>query len=114
MASDRRAFLRRWGLCEISLLALSAAASSAATAQTLGPLIQLTNTSIFAHCTADHPSQQPGTLFLNTEVEPNLAINPNDTTNFLFGVQQDRWNNGGSRGLRGGYSFDGGNSLDRK
>ena len=101
----------RWTVGGASALALTLGLGAAASAQTLGPLIQLTGGSIFAGCTADHPSQQPGTLYRNTEVEPNLAINPADTSNFLFGVQQDRWNNGGSRGLRGGYSLDTGASF---
>ena len=104
--SEHREFLQRTSLCGASALALTIGLGAAASAQTLGPLIQLTSTSIFNSCTADHPKLQPGTLYKNTEVEPNLAINPADTSNFLFGVQQDRWNNGGSRGLRGGYSLD--------
>jgi hypothetical protein len=94
----------------VSLLAL-VAAGPAARAQTLGPLIQVTGKSIFADCTADRIASQPGTVYLNTEVEPNLAIDPADTSNLLFGVQQDRWNNGGSRGLRGGVSTDGGSTF---
>ena len=49
-----------------------------------------------------------GTLYINSEVEPHLAVDPRDP-NHLIGVwQQDRWSNGSSRGLLAGVSFDGG------
>ena len=49
-----------------------------------------------------------GTLYLNAEVEPHLAVDPRDA-NHLVGVwQQDRWSNGSSRGDVTGVSFDGG------
>ena len=55
---------------------------------------------------------QPGTNFLNAEVEPFVAVNPATvgTANVnVIGVwQQDRWNNGGAHGLVAGFSFDGG------
>jgi hypothetical protein len=53
----------------------------------------------------------PGTfLYVNGEVEPMLSVDPTNG-NHLIGVwQQDRWFNGGARGLRTGVSFDGGRS----
>ena len=59
------------------------------------------------HCRSS--DDQPGTNFPNTAIEPNIAINPANAS-MLIGVQQDRWSNGGSRGLRGQYSKDGGAS----
>ncbi len=105
-----RAF-RRQALYGASALALACAAGAAAQAQTLGPLVKVTGRSIFSRCTADMVSSQPGTVYLNTTVEPDLAINPADTSNLLIAVQQDRWNNGGARGLRGDYSMDGGSTF---
>jgi hypothetical protein len=47
-----------------------------------------------------------GTLYTGAEVEPHIA---SFGSNNLIGVwQQDRWSDGGARGLRTGYSFDGG------
>lgn len=95
-------------------LAAMVALPSAGRAQStvLGPLKQLTGYSIFLNCTADDvPGQEKkfnATNYLNTAVEPQLVINPVDPSNLLVGVQQDRWSNGGARGLRGQYSFDGG------
>jgi hypothetical protein len=49
-----------------------------------------------------------GIAYVNSEVEPHLAVNPRDA-NHLVGVwQQDRWSNGSARGLLTGVSFDGG------
>ncbi|HTJ45436.1 MAG TPA: sialidase family protein [Kofleriaceae bacterium] len=42
------------------------------------------------------------------EVEPSLAVDPNDARHFVAAWQQDRWTDGASRGLVAGASFDGG------
>ena len=49
-----------------------------------------------------------GTLYSNAEVEPYVAVNPLDAANLVGVWQQDRWSNGGARGLLTGVSFDGG------
>ncbi|MEO8002747.1 MAG: sialidase family protein, partial [Arenimonas sp.] len=51
---------------------------------------------------------QPGVAYLNAEVEPSVAVNPTNQDNLIGAWQQDRWSNGGSRGIGTGYSFDGG------
>ncbi|HLX28555.1 MAG TPA: sialidase family protein [Casimicrobiaceae bacterium] len=48
------------------------------------------------------------TLFVNAEVEPQIAIDPRDPSHLIGVWQQDRWSDGGARGNRTGYSFDGG------
>jgi BNR repeat-like domain/BNR/Asp-box repeat len=55
-----------------------------------------------------------GTNFLNTEVEPYLAVNPSSTANLIAVYQQDRWSNGGARGLVAAASFDGGATWGAK
>jgi len=50
----------------------------------------------------------PGTLYVNAEVEPWLAVNPTNPSNLIGVWQQDRWSNGGAHGLVAGFSFDGG------
>jgi hypothetical protein len=52
-----------------------------------------------------------GANFVNAEVEPMLAQNPVDPTNVIGVWQQDRWSDGGARGLRTGYSHDGGRTF---
>ena len=54
-----------------------------------------------------------GTVFENSEVEPMLAINPVDPDNLIGVWQQDRWSNGGARGLLTGHSHDGGRTWTR-
>lgn len=47
------------------------------------------------------------------EVEPYLAVNPINPNNMIGVWQQDRWTNGGSRGVAGAYSMDGGGTWTR-
>jgi hypothetical protein len=49
-----------------------------------------------------------GTSFINSEVEPSVAINPLDSNNLIGVWQQDRWSDGGSHGIMTGVSNDGG------
>lgn len=49
-----------------------------------------------------------GTVFLDSEVEPFVDINPTNPANLIAVWQQDRWSNGGARGNVAGVSFDGG------
>lgn len=79
-------------------------------AQELGPLTRMTGTSPFSGCTADRVSQQDGTVYHNTEIEPWVDANPLDPRNLIAGWQQDRWDNGGARGDVAGVSKDGGAS----
>ena len=62
--------------CGALVVAAAGFVAVSAQAQVLGPLQRITTTSIFNDCTADQPQNQPGTLYPNTEIEPNLAINP--------------------------------------
>jgi hypothetical protein len=49
-----------------------------------------------------------GTLYAGAEVEPYVAVDPANPLHLIGVWQQDRWSDGGSRGLRSGYSYDGG------
>jgi len=55
-----------------------------------------------------------GTLYANSEVEPALAINPANTSNIIAAWQQDRWSNGGARGIVAAASTDGGHSWTQR
>ncbi|MDP9255651.1 MAG: glycoside hydrolase, partial [Actinomycetota bacterium] len=50
----------------------------------------------FASCDAG-PLDAP--LYVNSEVEPWIAVNPANTSNVIAVFQQDRWQNGDARGL---------------
>ena len=54
-----------------------------------------------------------GTLNPGAEVEPSFAIDPLDPDTMVAMWQQDRWSNGGSRGLVAASSRDGGKSWQR-
>ena len=54
-----------------------------------------------------------GTVYPGAEVEPQLAADPRDPSHLIGVWQQDRWSNGGARGLRTGYSFDGGRTWSQ-
>ena len=75
-----------------------------------GPLVPVSGASPFIDCTADQPGTQPGVLFLGSEVEPWVAVNPTDPDNQVAAWQQDRWNNGSARGIGVAVSHDGGES----
>lgn len=85
-------------------IALCAAYTSQAATLVSGP-------SPFAGCTIGDGTG--GTNYLNAEVEPYLAINPANPANFIGVWQQDRWSDGGARGLVAGASFDGGKTWQQ-
>jgi hypothetical protein len=64
-------------------------------------------TSPYASCV--QPTQT-GRNYLNAEVEPQVAVNPVDTSNIVGQWHQDRWSNGGARGIAGAYTNNGGGS----
>ncbi len=53
---------------------------------------------------------QSGTVSLNSEVEPYIAVDPKNPQHMVGVWQQDRWSNGGARGDVFGVSTDGGNT----
>jgi hypothetical protein len=67
-------------------------------------------TSPFAGCTADNVAAQAGTNYPNTEIEPYLDSAPRNPLLLIAGWQQDRWSNGGARGLAAAVSSNGGRS----
>jgi hypothetical protein len=56
---------------------------------------------------------QSGTLYENAEVEPRVAVNPNNPNHIVGAWQQDRWSNGGAHGLVAAASVNGGTSWTR-
>ena len=97
-------------LAAAMLLALLAAVGVSASSFVSGPLVQVSGSSPFGGCTADDVSGQSGTVYPHSEVEPWLDVNPTNVANLVGAWQQDRWSNGGARGLLAGASFDGGST----
>jgi hypothetical protein len=68
----------------------------------LGPLTQISGPSLFGGCIADDvPGQEAegSVVFQESEVEPYVHVNPTNTDNVVAVWQQDRWSDGGARGL---------------
>ena len=99
-------------LAVLAILALITISSGNASNFKTGPLVQVSGASPFAACTADDVAGQSaatgGTNFLHSEVEPWVDVNPTNPNNVVGTWQQDRWSDGGARGLVAGVSFDGG------
>ncbi len=49
-----------------------------------------------------------GSLYLNTTVEPYVAVDPRNPQHVVATWQQDRWSDGGASGVLSAVSFDGG------
>ncbi len=54
------------------------------------------------------PPDGSGVNFPGAEVEPWLEVNPTNGANVVGVYQQDRYSNGGSKGMTAAVSFDGG------
>jgi hypothetical protein len=90
-------------------LAVICVGFATAVSAAVGTAVLVSSSSPFATCTVGGP----GTNFVNSEVEPWVAVNPVHPNNIIGVYQQDRWNNGGAHGLVTAYSFDGGQTWGR-
>ncbi len=80
--------------------------TSGGEARALSAVRRLSDPSPFpADCIVDTPGS---VNYPNAEVEPWLSVNPRDARHMVAVWQQDRWNDGGSRGLAGAVTGDGG------
>jgi hypothetical protein len=93
----------------LALLAAMTVSDVNAGAFSAGPLTLASGPSPFAGCTVGGP----GTVYVNSEVEPFVAVNPVNSSNIVAVYQQDRWSNGGAHGLVAAVSFDGGATWAR-
>ncbi len=101
--------MRRTGIAVASLagvIALAPAAYAGAFTQT--PLVQVSGASPLAACLGDQPDS--GTNFVHSEVEPWVQVSPADPEVMIGAWQQDRWSNGGARGLVTATSVNGGDT----
>jgi hypothetical protein len=77
------------------------------------PLVPVSGISPFSACTADAVATQTGAQSPNSAVEPWLTANPTNPLNLVGTWQQDRWSNGGARGIVTAASFDGGSTWEQ-
>jgi BNR repeat-like domain len=95
----------KWRLAVVGVVtALSI--SAVAGAATVAPLVLVSGPSPYAGCTIG--ATPSSVLYANAEVEPWVAVNPANPSNIIGVWQQDRWSDGGARGLVAGFSTDGG------
>ncbi len=85
-----------------------AATPALAGVYTVAPVTLVSGPSPFAGCTVGGP----GTVYVNSEVEPWVAVNPVNPVNVIAVYQQDRWSNGGAHGLVTAVSHNGGGTWN--
>jgi hypothetical protein len=98
------------------IVAAAGALIPAAIAATSAVILASPGPTPFAACTADQADAQQAAgsiLFPNAEVEPRADVNPTDRSNIVGAYQQDRWSDGGARGLVTSVSKNGGSSWHR-
>src|SRR3954469_2103896 len=93
---------------DLALAGFLVAAPIGARAGETDPLTKISGPSPFANCTADNAGSQRGRNYPQSEIEPWIDPNPTNAQNLIAGWQQDRWSNGGARGLVSAYTGDGG------
>jgi hypothetical protein len=99
-----------------AVLAATAAAAAATLVGAGGALAtmeghQVSVVNPFAACPLT-PDIFGGVNYPNTELEPWVARNPANPDNMIGGFQQDRWSDGGAKGLVAAYSFNDGLKWD--
>ncbi|MGW6687266.1 sialidase family protein [Streptomyces sp. NPDC054961] len=70
------------------------------------PLVKVSQGDPYAKCTIGARSAE-SVVYPGSEVEPYLSVDPRDPKRVVTVFQQDRWNDGGARGLAAGWTTDG-------
>jgi hypothetical protein len=97
-------------LC-LATLTLAALPGASASPFNAGLLVQVSGASpIPAACIGDTNASSTSVNNYNTEVEPFVAADPSNPNDLVGAWQQDRWNDGGSRGIVTATSTNGGTS----
>src|SRR4051812_46689794 len=78
----------------------------------LGPATKVSGPSTLTSCTFG-ASADFASAYNNTEVEPQVAVNPTNPNEIIAVSQQDRWPDGGARGLSSWISQNGGTSWTK-
>jgi hypothetical protein len=87
-------------------LAVAAGGNAAADPYVLGPDLNVSQPSTLTGCPFG-ASPDFAEAYDNSEVEPQVAVNPTDPDEMTGATQQDRWPDGGARGLTSWMSTDG-------
>ena len=96
------------------LLALPAGAGANNTTFTLGSPVAASGGDPFSLCSigADPGANPPSAVYPGTSVEPYVAVDPSNSDNVIGVFQQDRWTDGGAKGLLAVGSTNGGASWN--
>jgi hypothetical protein len=76
----------------------------------LAALVRASDDSGLPDVLAPWELNQSGRVFLNSETEPWLDVNPADANNMVGMFQEDRWSTGGARNLTFAVTTDGGST----
>jgi hypothetical protein len=108
MGRNSRALLAAAFLATLTLSAPQVATSAPFSS---GPLVQVSGASpIPAACIGDTNASSTSVNNYGTEVEPYVMVDPSNPNVLIGAWQQDRWNDGGSRGIVSATSTNGGAS----
>ncbi len=91
--------LRTFALAVAVTALLTVAASAGAGTYSAGSLTNTSGLSPFGQTYNPCAGPLDSVLYINSEVEPFVAVNPTNPANVIGVYQQDRWRNGGARGL---------------
>lgn len=107
--SRMRVFLPLTAVTTAALLLVTATGATPAAADRNPdgtPLVKVSHGDPYAHCTIGARSPD-SIVYPATEVEPYLSVDPRHPKRVVTVFQQDRWNDGGARGLVAGWTTDG-------
>ncbi|HEY3311767.1 MAG TPA: sialidase family protein [Anaerolineales bacterium] len=90
----------------VTMLVVSVVGVANAGSYTTQSVVLASAPSPFANCTVG--AAGGSVSYVNAEVEPFVAVNPTNPYNIIGVYQQDRWSDGGARGLTTAYSSNGG------
>src|SRR5687767_7992379 len=96
----------------VPLILFSTAPTASAAPFAAGPDILVSGPSPLTACPFG-ASADFAAAYDNTEVEPQVAVNPVNPNEMIGATQQDRWPDGGARGLSSWITHDGGTSWSK-
>jgi hypothetical protein len=102
---------KRTGIVSLTLATAMMLAAATGAEAAVAPLVRVTGLSTLAAGCNGAP--QTGTVYVNSEVEPWIAINPVHRNHRVAVWQQDRWSNGGAQANLTAISGDGGRTWAR-
>ena len=102
----------RTAVTALAILAAGGTGTAVGAPYALGPEVLVSGASPFAACPIG--AAGPASVnYVDTEIEPQVAVDPTNAANIVGAFQQDRWSDGGAKGLVAARSTNGGASWTR-